>query len=213
MPVNLFLAQIQGESGFNPNVGTSQAGAEGIAQFKPATAAGLGIDPLDPAQALQGAAQYDAQLYQQNGNSWVGTLSSYSGGLTPVNPGNPNYATALADAATADAGGTATANAGDYGLSVSTTDGPATTAAVGATTPAASGTTTTAASTGAGGSPHRSSTTKPSTWPRTARMADRTLFLSNWRISLLGSMIRLATIRQERPSPRTFLTFMTHGAA
>ena len=152
VPVNLFLAQIQGESGFNPNVGTSQAGAEGIAQFKPATAAGLGIDPLDPAQALQGAAQYDAQLYQQNGNSWVGALSSYSGGLTPANPGNPNYATAFADAATADAGGTATASAGDYGLSVSTTDGAATTAAAGATTPAASGTTTTAASTGAGGS-------------------------------------------------------------
>jgi TrbL/VirB6 plasmid conjugal transfer protein/Transglycosylase SLT domain len=150
VPVNLFLAQIQGESSFNPNIGTSTAGAEGIAQFKPATAASLGIDPLDPAQALQGAAEYDAQLYQQNGNSWVGALSSYSGGLTPANPGNPNYATAFADAQTADAGGTATASAGDYGLSVATTDGPSTTTAT-AAAPTQGGGTTPASSTGAGG--------------------------------------------------------------
>ena len=105
VPVNLFLAQIQGESSFNPNIGSSTAGAEGIAQFEPATAASLGIDPLDPAQALQGAAEYDAQLYQQNGNSWVAALTKYTGGLTPASPGNPSYATAFADAQTADAGG------------------------------------------------------------------------------------------------------------
>ena len=129
-----FSRKFRGKAALTRISGHRTAGAEGIAQFKPATAASLGIDPLDPAQALQGAAEYDAQLYQQNGNSWVGALSSYSGGLTPANPGNPNYATAFADAETADAGGTATASAGDYGLSVSTTDGPATTAAAGATT-------------------------------------------------------------------------------
>ena len=152
VPVNLFLAQIQGESSFNPNIGPSTAGAEGIAQFKPATAASLGIDPLDPAQALQGAAEYDAQLYQQNGNSWVAALTKYTGGLTPASPGNPSYATAFADAQTADAGGTSTASAGGAGLTVATTDGASTTTPAGGTTTAASGTTATPASTGSAGS-------------------------------------------------------------
>jgi cell wall-associated NlpC family hydrolase len=50
------------ESGFNPTAG-SPAGARGLMQFMPATAAGMGIDPMDPAQAIDGAARYlTAQL-------------------------------------------------------------------------------------------------------------------------------------------------------
>lgn len=44
------------ESGGNPNA-VSPAGARGLMQFMPATARGYGIDPLDPAQAIDGAAR------------------------------------------------------------------------------------------------------------------------------------------------------------
>ena len=99
VPVQMFLDQIQAESSFNPNVGTSSAGAIGIAQFEPATAASLGIDPTNPVQALQGAAEYDAQLYQQQG-SWTAALTKYTGGLTPANPAD--YGQVFADAAAAN---------------------------------------------------------------------------------------------------------------
>ena len=55
-----FEWKIWQESGFNPNVHNSSAGAIGIAQFMPATAQGLGIDPTDPAQALDASARLDA---------------------------------------------------------------------------------------------------------------------------------------------------------
>jgi len=56
-----FVRQINLESGFNPNA-VSPGGAEGIAQFEPATAAGLGIDPFNPTEALQAAAQMMAAI-------------------------------------------------------------------------------------------------------------------------------------------------------
>ncbi len=59
---SLLAAVAKTESGFNPNA-TSGAGAKGLMQFMPATAAGMGIDPLDPAQAIDGAGRYlSAQL-------------------------------------------------------------------------------------------------------------------------------------------------------
>jgi hypothetical protein len=122
VPAQMFLDQIQAESSFNPNVGTSAGGAIGIAQFEPATAASLGIDPTNPVQALQGAAEYDAQLYQQQG-SWTAALTSYSGGLTPAHPAD--YGPVFDDAANATANPTATATNGN-GLSVSTADGSTT---------------------------------------------------------------------------------------
>ncbi len=59
-----FVRQINQESGFNPNA-YSPAGAEGIAQFEPGTAAGLGINPWNPVQALQAAAHMMANYNQQ----------------------------------------------------------------------------------------------------------------------------------------------------
>ena len=47
----VFTWQIFAESSFRPNA-VSATGAEGIAQFQPETAAGLGIDPWNPSQTL-----------------------------------------------------------------------------------------------------------------------------------------------------------------
>jgi soluble lytic murein transglycosylase-like protein len=63
----LFVNQITAESHFDPNA-VSPTGAIGIAQFMPATAASLGIDPYDPAQSLQGAAQLMAGYEQEYGD-------------------------------------------------------------------------------------------------------------------------------------------------
>lgn len=53
----LLAAVAKVESGFNPNA-KSSAGALGLMQFMPETAASMGIDPLDPRQAIDGAARY-----------------------------------------------------------------------------------------------------------------------------------------------------------
>lgn len=56
----LFLRQIFHESGLNPNA-RSPVGALGIAQIMPATARSWGINPLDPNEALDAAANNMAQ--------------------------------------------------------------------------------------------------------------------------------------------------------
>jgi soluble lytic murein transglycosylase-like protein len=57
----------------------SPAGALGIAQFMPATAAELRIDPLDPRQAVPAAAKYLRGLYNKFGN-WSEALAAYNWG-------------------------------------------------------------------------------------------------------------------------------------
>jgi soluble lytic murein transglycosylase-like protein len=51
----LLAAVVFVESRFN-HASISRAGAEGLGQLMPATAAGLGVDPRDPLQNLSGAA-------------------------------------------------------------------------------------------------------------------------------------------------------------
>ena len=76
---DIFVRQINEESGFNPYA-ISPAGAIGIAQFMPATAAGLGVNPRDPVDALQGAARLMAHYVRQYGGSYAQALAAYNAG-------------------------------------------------------------------------------------------------------------------------------------
>lgn len=78
LPPNLLARQVQKESSFNPNA-VSSAGALGLAQFLPSTAADFGIDPLNPTQAIDAMGQYMSQLYSKFG-SWTLALAAYNWG-------------------------------------------------------------------------------------------------------------------------------------
>lgn len=87
IPAGLPGAVAQVESGgrqydANGNVITSPAGAIGIMQLMPGTAADLGVDPYDAAQNMQGGTAYLDQLYSQFGDL-PDTLAAYNYG-----PGN-----------------------------------------------------------------------------------------------------------------------------
>ncbi len=70
------------ESGFDPGA-VSPAGAQGLMQFMPATAAGLGVRPMDPASAVDGAARYLSQLTARFGSTDL-ALAAYNAGPTAV---------------------------------------------------------------------------------------------------------------------------------
>jgi hypothetical protein len=74
----------------NGSVITSSAGAIGVMQLEPATAAQLGVDPTDVNQNIKGGITYLKQLYQQYG-SWDLALAAYNWG-----PGNLSNAIASA---------------------------------------------------------------------------------------------------------------------
>lgn len=57
----------------------SPAGAVGIAQFMPATARDLGVDPYDAASSIDGAARYLVSLFRRFGN-WTEALAAYNWG-------------------------------------------------------------------------------------------------------------------------------------
>ena len=77
----LLAAVAKVESGFNPSA-VSPAGARGLMQFMPATAAQFGVDPMDPASAIDGAARYLRQLRDELGSVEL-ALAGYNAG-----PGN-----------------------------------------------------------------------------------------------------------------------------
>ncbi|RBY94304.1 lytic transglycosylase [Blastococcus sp. TBT05-19] len=87
---SLLAAVAKQESNFNTSA-VSPAGAQGLMQFMPATAKGLGVDAMDPASAIDGAAKYLSSLTKQFGstelalaayNAGPGTVSRY-GGVPP----------------------------------------------------------------------------------------------------------------------------------
>jgi soluble lytic murein transglycosylase-like protein len=82
VPEDLFLRLVQQESGWNPGA-VSHAGATGLAQLMPGTAAKLGVDPNDPHQNLDGGARYLAMMYNKFG-SWRLALAAYNAGPAAV---------------------------------------------------------------------------------------------------------------------------------
>ena len=75
----LLAAQLMAESNFNPNA-VSPAGAQGIAQFMPATAAAYGLrDPFDPAAAIDAQARLMAELLGRFGSVEL-ALAAYNAG-------------------------------------------------------------------------------------------------------------------------------------
>lgn len=75
----LLAAQLKAESNFNPNA-VSPAGAQGIAQFMPATARSVGLsDPFDPAQAIDAQGKLMSGLIRQF-RSIPKALAAYNAG-------------------------------------------------------------------------------------------------------------------------------------
>lgn len=90
VPALLLKAVAQVESQGNPNA-SSPAGAIGLMQITPSTAKGLGVDPTDPTQSVDGAAKMLAGLIRKFGtvdlalaayNAGEGNVSKY-GGIPP----------------------------------------------------------------------------------------------------------------------------------
>ncbi len=87
---DLLAAVAWTESNFDPHA-VSHAGALGLMQIMPGTAAGLGVDPRDPMQAIDGAARYLRQQLDRFGrvdlalaayNAGPGAVERY-GGIPP----------------------------------------------------------------------------------------------------------------------------------
>ena len=90
----LLAGLVKQESGFNPNAG-SPAGARGLAQLMPGTAAGLGVtNVLDPLQSLDGGAKYLRQQLDAFGGDVTKALAAYNAGPGAVQRygGVPPYA-------------------------------------------------------------------------------------------------------------------------
>ena len=83
VPATLIKAVCLAESGMNPNA-QSHAGAMGLMQLMPATAASLGVaDPWDPYQSIDGGTRYLAKLIERFGPEYRLVAAGYNAG-----PGN-----------------------------------------------------------------------------------------------------------------------------
>jgi hypothetical protein len=83
VPGSVLAAQLLAESNFNP-FAVSPAGASGIAQFMPGTAASYGLrDPLDPDAAIDAQAHLMSDLLRQFGEVSL-ALAAYNAGPAPV---------------------------------------------------------------------------------------------------------------------------------
>jgi hypothetical protein len=106
MPVTVVAAQIQEESGFNPNA-LSSAGAEGIAQFLPSTFAEYGSgSPYNVADAFSAYERYMASLLSDYSGNIQDALEAYNAG-----PGNLSAGAQYANTILANAGQSSDATA------------------------------------------------------------------------------------------------------
>ena len=91
---SLLRGLVRQESGFDPRAHSS-AGAMGLTQLMPATAASLGVtDPYDPAQSLAGGARYLREMLDRFGGDPAKALAAYNAGPGAVERfgGVPPYA-------------------------------------------------------------------------------------------------------------------------
>jgi hypothetical protein len=83
VPAALMAGQLMAESGFDPDAG-SPAGAQGIAQFMPSTAAAYGLtNPYDPIAAIDAQGHLMSDLLRQFGSPEL-ALATYNAGPAPV---------------------------------------------------------------------------------------------------------------------------------
>lgn len=80
---NVLARQLYQESGFRTNA-VSPAGAQGIAQFMPQTAAQYGVDARDPQSSIEGAAHYMSDLTKQFGGNTGLALAGYNWGAKNI---------------------------------------------------------------------------------------------------------------------------------
>jgi hypothetical protein len=83
LPVQLIDAVIRTESGYRAGA-VSRAGAQGLMQLMPATAASVGVDdPFDPRQNIMGGARYLRKMYDDFGSLEL-AIAAYNAGPAAV---------------------------------------------------------------------------------------------------------------------------------
>jgi soluble lytic murein transglycosylase-like protein len=92
LPPALLAAVAKVESGYDPRA-VSAAGAQGLMQIMPGTARGLGVNPFDPAQAIDGAGRMLSGNLREFGSLPL-ALAAYNagGGAVRKYGGIPPYA-------------------------------------------------------------------------------------------------------------------------
>jgi soluble lytic murein transglycosylase-like protein len=81
---DLVKAVIQNESNYDPNA-VSSAGALGLMQLMPATAANLGVEnPMDPEENIEGGVKLLRELLNQFGGNLTNVVAAYNAGAGAV---------------------------------------------------------------------------------------------------------------------------------